>query len=133
MPLLAALAQTRIEAESAGDLASRPLRLPGNPVNLPPGWFVTRWMRPITLGGFGLEEEGGSLVAVMLLNAPPGPRWIEFFRARGRYSTFDVAAARARRNQLRIGLSRREDLGDLIQTVERCIEGANLDMEFHAP
>ena len=126
-------ADARVEADSAGDLGSRPLRLPANPVNLSAGWFVTRWMRPITLGGFGLEEEGGSLVAVMLLNAPPDPRWIEFFRARGRYSTFDVAAARARRNQLRIRLPCREDLGDLIQTVERYIEGANLDMEFHTP
>ncbi len=87
-------------------------------------------MRPITLGGFGLEEERGGLVAVVLLSVAPDATWIEFFRTRGRYSPFDVAAARARRNQLRIRLPRREDLGDLIQTVERCIEGANIDVEL---
>ena len=58
-------------------------------------------MRPIALGGFGLEEESGSLLAVVLLNTAPAATWIEFFRARGRYSTFDVGAARSRRNQLR--------------------------------
>ncbi len=55
------------------------------------------------------------------------------FRERGRYSLFDIAAATFRRNQVRIRLPRREDLGELIQSVERCIEGANIDTEFHAP
>jgi len=90
-------------------------------------------MRPIRLGGFGLEEDDGSVVAVVLLSAPPGPVWLEFFKARARYSVFDIAAATLRRNQLRIRLPRREDLSDLIHTVERCIEGANLDMDLHAP
>ncbi|HKX03415.1 MAG TPA: hypothetical protein VJX71_13005 [Methylomirabilota bacterium] len=89
-------------------------------------------MRPILLGGFGLEEDGGSVVAVVLLNAPPGPVWLECFRARGRSSVFDIMGATLRRNQLRIKLPRREDLTDLIQTVERCIGGANLDMELRA-
>jgi len=89
-------------------------------------------MRPILLAGFGLEEADGSVVAVVLLNAPPGAAWLEFFRARGRYSVFDIMAATLRRNQLRIRLPRRDDLSDLIQTVERCIEGANLDIELHA-
>lgn len=91
-------------------------------------------MRPITWGGFGLEEErGSSFVAVVLLSAIPDPAWIAFFRDRGRYSVFDIAAATFQRNQVRISLPRREDLAELIQSVERCIEGANIDTEFHAP
>jgi len=91
-------------------------------------------MRPITLGGFGFEEEpGGPFVAVVLLSAIPDPAWITFFRARARYSVFDFAAASFRRNQVRIELPRREDLGELIQSVDRCIEAANRDTEFHAP
>ena len=91
-------------------------------------------MRPIILAAFGFEEERGSpLVTVVLLNAIPDPAWITMFRERGRYSVFDIAAATFRRNQVRIRLPRREDLGELIQSVERCIEGANIDTEFHAP
>ena len=91
-------------------------------------------MRAITLGGFGVEEQpGGLFVAVVLLNAIPDPAWITFFRARARYSVFDFAAASFRRNQVRIELPRREDLGELIQSVERCIEAANRNTEFHAP
>ncbi len=91
-------------------------------------------MRPITLGGFGFEREGGrSLVAVILLSAIPDPAWIAFFRERARYSVFDTAAAKFQRNQVRIGLPRREDLAELIQSAERCIEGANIDAEFHTP
>lgn len=91
-------------------------------------------MRPITLAGFGLEEErGSSLVAVVLLSGIPDPAWVTFFRERGRYSVFDVAAAKFQRNQVRISLPRREDLAELIRSVERCIEGANVDTEFHAP
>jgi hypothetical protein len=91
-------------------------------------------MRPITLAGFGFEEErGSSLVSVVLLSARPDPAWITFFRERGRYSVFDIAAATFRRNQVRIRLPRREDLGELIQSVARCIEAANRDTEFHTP
>ncbi len=91
-------------------------------------------MRPIILAGFGFEEERDSpLVTVVLLNAIPDPAWITMFRERGRYSVFDIAAATFRRNQVRIRLPRREDLGELIQSVEQCIEGANIDTEFHAP
>ena len=43
----------------------------------------------------------------------------------------DVALVLAFRQAPR--LPRREDLGELIQSVERCIEGANIDTEFHAP
>ena len=89
-------------------------------------------MQPIRLGGFGLEEDGDSLVAVILLSAIPHPTWIAFFRERARYSVFDISADSFRRNQVRIGLPRREDLGELVQSVERCIEGANLDMELRA-
>ena len=91
-------------------------------------------MRPITLAGFGFEEErGSSLVSVVLLSAIPDPAWITFFRDRGRYSVFDIAAATFQRNQVRISLPRREDFAELIRSVERCIEGANIDTEFHAP
>jgi hypothetical protein len=91
-------------------------------------------MRQITLAGFGFEEEQGRfLVSVVLLSAIPDPAWVTFFRERGRYSVFDIDAATFRRNQVRISLPRREDLADLIQSVERCIEGANIDTEFHTP
>ncbi len=114
--------------------SGRPFRVRGAaPVNRSAGWFVSRWMRPVRPGGFGLDvEDGGSLVAVVLLNALPSAGWLECFRARGRDAPFDLTAATLRHNQLRIRLPCREDLGDLIQTVERCVEGANLDMELLA-
>jgi hypothetical protein len=91
-------------------------------------------MRVITLGGFGFEEEEGhSLVAVILLSAIPDSAWIMFFRDRARHSVFDIAAATFRRNQVRISLPRREDLGALILATERCIETANRDTEFRSP
>jgi hypothetical protein len=82
-------------------------------------------MRPIALGGFGFEEEPGALVAVLLLNAAPDGKWIAFFCDHARHSVFDVSAANVRRNQVRIGLPRREDLGELIHSAERWIEAAN--------
>jgi hypothetical protein len=77
-------------------------------------------MRPIILAGFGFEEERGSpLVTAVLLNAIPDPAWITFFRERGRYSVFDIAAATFRRNQVRIRLPRREARG--VDSIRRAV------------
>jgi len=87
-------------------------------------------MPSITLRGVGVETKGTRLVTVFTLSEPPDPIWIGFFRERARYSIFDTAAATFRQNRLRVDLPRRDDLEQLIRSVERFIEGANLDMEF---
>jgi hypothetical protein len=90
-------------------------------------------MRVVSLRGVGVEEKRGHLVAVFVLSETPDPAWITFFRERGRYSTFAAADAKFHRNRVRIELPRREDLDQLLRSVESFISGANLDMEFRSP
>jgi hypothetical protein len=90
-------------------------------------------MPSITVRGVGVETQAARLVTVFTLSEPPSPAWIAFFRERARYSVFDTAAATFRQNHLRVDLPRREDLEQLIRSVERFIEGANLDMEYRQP
>lgn len=90
-------------------------------------------MRSVTLRGVGVDTKADRLVAVFTLSEAPDPAWIAFFRERARYSVFDVAAATFRRNWLRVDLASREDLPELTWSVERLIEGANIDMEFRMP
>src|SRR5215472_4748409 len=90
-----------------------------------------RIMPAITVRGAGVETKGDRLVAVFTLSEPPDPQWIVFFRERARYSVFDAAAATFHRNRLRMLLPRREDLEQLTPSVERFIDGANLDVELH--
>jgi hypothetical protein len=87
-------------------------------------------MPSITLRRVGVETRGTRLVTVFTLSEPPDPAWIGFFRERARYSIFEAAAATFRQNQMRVDLPRREDLEQLTRSVERFIEGANLDMEL---
>jgi hypothetical protein len=84
---------------------------------------------PIGLRETYMEEERGRLVAVFVLSETPGPSWIGFFRERAGTSVFDAAAARFSDNTVKIALSRHEDLAPLIYSVERYIEGANLDAD----
>jgi len=90
-----------------------------------------RTMPAITVRGAGVETKGDRLVAVFTLSEPPDPQWIVFFRERARYSVFDAATATFHRNRLRMLLPRREDLERLTHSVERFIDGANLDVELH--
>jgi hypothetical protein len=90
-------------------------------------------MPVITIRGAGVETKNGRLVAVFTLSDPPDPQWITFFRERARYSVFDTATATFRGTRMRLALSRREDLEQLTRSVERFIEGANLDVELHRP
>ena len=90
-------------------------------------------MGPIVLQGVSLEEKPRRLIAVFTLSARPTRRWITFFRARARYSVFDAGSARFSANQARVDLLRPEDLEPLTQSVQRFIEGANLDGELAGP
>jgi hypothetical protein len=89
-----------------------------------------RAMPPITVRGIGVEARGGHLVTAFTLSAPPGQRWIEFFRERANSSLLGIAAATFRRNRVQIELPRQEDLEALIRSVEAIIEGVNLDVDF---
>ena len=97
---------------------------------------------PVTVRGVGVERErGGVTAATFTLSEAPTPGWIAFFRERARHSVFnplatgllwvEVAVATFEHNRVRIDLPRMEDLEEMIRSVERFIEGANLDVEFH--
>ena len=76
------------------------------------------------------EKPDHRLTAVFVLSARPDRIWIDFFRARAWYSIYDAAAARFSGRRARIELLRREDLPPLTASMERFIEGANLDAEL---
>ncbi len=90
-------------------------------------------MPPITLRGVEVETTKRGLVAVFTLSEVPDPAWITFFRERARYSVFNATAAKFRHHDVRIDLPRREDLAELIRSIERFIEGANWDVEIRGP
>jgi len=90
-------------------------------------------MPGITVCGVGIETKGDRLVAVFTLSEPPDPQWIAFFRERARYSVFDTATGSFNKGRLRLLLPRREDLEQLTRSVERFVEGANVDVELHGP
>jgi hypothetical protein len=89
-----------------------------------------RPIRAISLREVYIEEKPGRLTAVFVLTARPDRLWIEFFRGRAWYSIYDAAAARFSGKKARIELLRREDLPQLTLSMERFIEGANLDAEL---
>jgi hypothetical protein len=89
-----------------------------------------RPVRAIALREVFIEEQPGRLAAVYVLNARPNRLWIDFFRARAWYSIYDAASARFSGKKARIELLRREDLPPLTASMERFIEGANLDAEL---
>ena len=76
------------------------------------------------------EKPDRRLTAVFVLSHRPDRIWIDFFRARAWYSIYDAAAARFSGRRARIALLRREDLPPLTASMERFIEGANLDAEL---
>jgi hypothetical protein len=84
----------------------------------------------VAIRDVGVEEARGRLVAVFTLSAVPDPTWVGFFRKRARYSVFNASAAAFLHDQARIELPCREDLDTLARSVERFVEGANLDMEL---
>jgi hypothetical protein len=89
-----------------------------------------RPVRAIALREVFVEEKPGRLTAVYVLSARPNRLWIDFFRARAWYSIYDAASARFSGKKARIELLRREDLSPLTASMERFIEGANLDAEL---
>lgn len=89
-----------------------------------------RPVRAIVLREVYIEEKPGSLTAVFVLNARPDRRWIDYFRSRAWYSVYDAASARFSGRRARVTLLRREDLAQLTMSMERFIEGANLDAEL---
>jgi len=89
-----------------------------------------RPVRAIALREVYIEEKPGRLTAVFVLSARPDRLWIDFFRSRAWYSIYDAAAARFSGRRARIELLRREDLPQLTASMERFIEGANLDAEL---
>ena len=90
-------------------------------------------MLSITVRGVGVEAKGSQLVTVFTLSEAPVAEWIHYFRERARYSVFDAHNGTFRQNRLRVELPRREDLEQMINSIERFIEGANLDLEFRHP
>jgi hypothetical protein len=89
-----------------------------------------RPIRSIAMRDVYIEEKPGRLTAVFVLSARPDRLWIDFFRGRAWYSVYDAAAARFSGRRARIELLRREDLPQLSASMERFIEGANLDAEL---
>lgn len=86
--------------------------------------------RAIALREVHVEEKPGRLTAVFILSARPDRLWIDFFRARAWYSIYDAASARFSGRRARVELLRREDLPQLTASVQRFVEGANLDAEL---
>lgn len=86
--------------------------------------------RAIALREVYIEEKPGRLTAVFVLSARPDRLWIDFFRGRAWYSIYDAASARFSGRRARVELLRREDLAPLSASMERFIEGANLDAEL---
>lgn len=72
-------------------------------------------------------------MAVFTLSETPDSIWIRFFRERSRYSIFDVTRATFSRNRIHVEVPREDDLEEMIRSMERFIEGTNLDVEFRAP
>lgn|GEM_PF-2758310 len=98
-------------------------------MNVPPP--PARPTRAIALREFFIEEKPEHrLTAVFVLSHRPDRLWIDFFRARAWYSIYDAASARFSGRRARIELLRREDLPTLTASMERFIEGANLDAEL---
>jgi len=84
----------------------------------------------MTVRGYGLTEDADILLVTFTLSDTPDPAWIQCFRERAAYSTFDFTTAVVRRNLLRVELPERDELGSLLQTVERLVEAANHDREL---
>lgn len=85
-------------------------------------------MPPITRVGAPLiTRQGDRLFAVYKFSEPPDIVWRAFFRQRARFSIFDVQRALFSGDEVRIELPREEELGTLTASVDRFIEGANLD------
>jgi hypothetical protein len=74
-----------------------------------------------------VERRGDRLFAVYKLSEPPDVVWRAFFRQRARFSIFDVQRAVFTGNEVHIELPRAEELDMLTASVDRFIEGANLD------
>ena len=87
---------------------------------------------PITVRGYGVNEKGDQLVATFTLSEPPDPAWVKCFRQRSAHSRFDYTTATIRRNLLQVQLPEREELTNLVESVELLIQAANLDYQFHS-
>lgn len=93
-------------------------------------------MPPITrVGDPRVEQKGNELFAVSKLSEEVDRVWAGYFKDRAIYSTFqDVRLAVFEGDQVRIRLSREEDLKGLTQTVDGvCIQGANVDWASRQP